>query len=294
MTVDGDLRMTRIGMPTTANSQWVEGAPSGNRGRSRGAHLRITLPAGSTRVREPFHVVIAHVNKPWLLRPSKTQSKTPRHAGLTVLRTHQQTLCRPLSPTPSHLLLRSSHSSPTTCHSSQQVLARCCQGGRCPTFLQQKLASSTVCRPCQQQTRLDAFGRHFVPVLVSKSSSDKLSKCRPQDVYADLSGNVLLHSSIPALGLRASQWAVISWARPADAASFADSKFAYKCVTLLLDEALKPANSRTVCLAQLDVDVEGLRRATCVHRSYVASPVSASNSLHKMQTNVENRKLVYP
>lgn len=34
-----------------------------------------------------------------------------------------------------------------------------------------------------------------------------------QDVYADLSGNVLLHASVPALGLHASQWAIISWGR---------------------------------------------------------------------------------
>ena len=31
-------------------SQWVEGAPHGSRGRARGAHLRVTLPAGSTKV----------------------------------------------------------------------------------------------------------------------------------------------------------------------------------------------------------------------------------------------------
>ena len=48
-------------------------------------------------------------------------------------------------------------------------------------------------------------------------------------MYADLSGNVLLHASVPALGLRASQWAVISWARPVDAGSFSDSKYSYKC-----------------------------------------------------------------
>ena len=62
---------------------------------------------------------------------------------------------------------------------------------------------------------------------------------RLQDVYADLSGNVLLHSSIPALGLRASQWAVISWARPADATSFADSKFSYKCVSTGFEGAVR-------------------------------------------------------
>ena len=33
-----------------------------------------------------------------------------------------------------------------------------------------------------------------------------------QCVYADMRGNVLVHAKVPALGLHAIQWAVISWA----------------------------------------------------------------------------------
>lgn len=51
----------------------------------------------------------------------------------------------------------------------------------------------------------------------------------PQDVYADLSGNVLLHASVPALGLHAVQWAIISWGHThAQLPDFADSRFTYR------------------------------------------------------------------
>lgn len=43
-------------------SHWVEGAPRGTRGRAKGAHLRVTLPAGSTKVRgEPRHFLTSVV-----------------------------------------------------------------------------------------------------------------------------------------------------------------------------------------------------------------------------------------
>lgn len=54
-----------------------------------------------------------------------------------------------------------------------------------------------------------------------------------QDVYADLSGNVLLHAAVPALGLRAVQWAIISWGHThAQLPEFADSRFTYRWVLL--------------------------------------------------------------
>lgn len=50
-----------------------------------------------------------------------------------------------------------------------------------------------------------------------------------QDVYADLSGNVLLHASVPAVGLRAAQWAIISWGRThAQLPDLPDSRFTYR------------------------------------------------------------------
>lgn len=49
-----------------------------------------------------------------------------------------------------------------------------------------------------------------------------------QDVYADVSGNVLLHASVPALGLHASQWAIISWGRRTEDNVLVD--YSYKCV----------------------------------------------------------------
>ena len=51
-----------------------------------------------------------------------------------------------------------------------------------------------------------------------------------QSLYADLSGNVLLHASVPALGLRAEQWAIVSWGHAhAQLPDFADARFTYRC-----------------------------------------------------------------
>lgn len=48
-------------------------------------------------------------------------------------------------------------------------------------------------------------------------------------MYADLGGNVLLHASVPALGLRAAQWAVVSWGHSqANLSEFADARFTYR------------------------------------------------------------------
>ena len=52
-----------------------------------------------------------------------------------------------------------------------------------------------------------------------------------QSLYADLSGNVLLHASVPALGLRAEQWAIVSWGHThAQLPDFADSRLTYRWV----------------------------------------------------------------
>ena len=50
-----------------------------------------------------------------------------------------------------------------------------------------------------------------------------------QDVYADVSGNVLLHASVPGLGLHASQWAIISWGRRTEENNVLVD-YSYKCV----------------------------------------------------------------
>ena len=53
--------------------------------------------------------------------------------------------------------------------------------------------------------------------------------CRVQDVYADLSNNLLVHVMVPALGLRSKQWTVISWARSQTAReSLLDAKYVYR------------------------------------------------------------------
>ena len=54
-------------------------------------------------------------------------------------------------------------------------------------------------------------------------------RCGVQDVYADLSNNLLVHVMVPALGLRSKQWTVISWARSQTAReSFLDAKYVYR------------------------------------------------------------------
>lgn len=50
-----------------------------------------------------------------------------------------------------------------------------------------------------------------------------------QDVYADLSNNLLVHVMVPALGLRSKQWTVISWARSQTAReTLLDAKYVYR------------------------------------------------------------------
>ena len=55
--------------------------------------------------------------------------------------------------------------------------------------------------------------------------------CLVQDVYADLSNNLLVHVMVPALGLRSKEWTVVSWARSQTAKeSLLDAKYVYRYV----------------------------------------------------------------
>ena len=48
-------------------------------------------------------------------------------------------------------------------------------------------------------------------------------------MYADMRGNVLVHSKVPALGLHAVQWAVVSWAASQkQRATVYDAKYFYR------------------------------------------------------------------
>ncbi len=45
---------------------------------------------------------------------------------------------------------------------------------------------------------------------------------------------MLLHAAVPTLGLRASQWAIISWGHThAQLPDFADSRITYRCAPLI-------------------------------------------------------------
>ena len=55
-----------------------------------------------------------------------------------------------------------------------------------------------------------------------------------QNVYADMGGNVLVHIAIPALGMVATHWAVVSWSKDQVAReSYFDAKYVYRCCLLL-------------------------------------------------------------
>ena len=64
---------------------------------------------------------------------------------------------------------------------------------------------------------------------------DVIESCADvQNVYADMGGNVLVHIAIPALGMVATHWAVISWSKDQVAReSFFDAKYVYRCPLLL-------------------------------------------------------------
>ena len=58
---------------------------------------------------------------------------------------------------------------------------------------------------------------------------------------------MLLHASVPALGLRAEQWAIVSWGHThAQLPDFADSRFTYRCARCAGPEtllSLRPSSS---------------------------------------------------
>jgi len=50
-----------------------------------------------------------------------------------------------------------------------------------------------------------------------------------QNVYADMGGNVLIHTAVPALGMVATHWAVVCWSRQqVKRESFYDVKYIYR------------------------------------------------------------------
>lgn len=51
-----------------------------------------------------------------------------------------------------------------------------------------------------------------------------------QNVYADMGGNVMVHIAIPALGMLAMHWAVVSWSRlQMKREGIFDYKYIYRC-----------------------------------------------------------------
>ena len=65
---------------------------------------------------------------------------------------------------------------------------------------------------------------------VGRSLSHRLRWMCVQCVYADMRGNVLVHSKVPALGLHAVQWAVVSWAASQkQRETVSDAKYFYRC-----------------------------------------------------------------
>ena len=57
--------------------------------------------------------------------------------------------------------------------------------------------------------------------------------CVVQCVYADMRGNVLVHSKVPSLGLHAVQWAVVSWAASQkQRETVYDAKYLYRQATI--------------------------------------------------------------
>ncbi|KAL0018632.1 hypothetical protein WJX77_009530 [Trebouxia sp. C0004] len=75
-------------------------------------------------------------------------------------------------------------------------------------------------QPFESTNPKNTSGHHINVVLKPGAS---------QDVYADLSNNLLVHVIVPALGLRSKQWTVISWARSQTAReSLLDAKYVYR------------------------------------------------------------------
>ena len=84
--------------------------------------------------------------------------------------------------------------------------------------------------------------------MVRSPSTSKRCACASltaraaQSVYADMRGNVLVHVKVPALGLNATQWAVISWAQSQkERETVSDRKYIFRCA--LLCTLRRPAQS---------------------------------------------------
>ena len=73
-----------------------------------------------------------------------------------------------------------------------------------------------------------------------------------QCVYADMRGNVLVHSKVPELGLHAVQWAVVSWAASQKKReNVYDAKYFYRYLLRLWDDLVEvPTQELLVLIVQ--------------------------------------------
>lgn len=105
----------------------------------------------------------------------------------------------------------------------------------------QHFAAMAVCEnkwPCAATALFRRKGKER-PNFVYESLNHLAGPRCAQSLYADLSGNVLLHASVPALGLRAEQWAIVSWGHThAQLPDFADSRFTYRCACRAVPKTL--------------------------------------------------------
>lgn len=63
-----------------------------------------------------------------------------------------------------------------------------------------------------------------------KSAQQNLTRQLVQNVYANMSGNVMVHVAVPALGMVATHWAVVSWSKiQVQRESVYDLKYIYRC-----------------------------------------------------------------
>ena len=71
-------------------------------------------------------------------------------------------------------------------------------------------------------------------------------------MYADMGGNVLVHVAIPALGMVATHWAVVSWAKSQVVReTIYDAKYIYRCETSGSD----PYQGGQICVCLFDDNV---------------------------------------
>ena len=92
-----------------------------------------------------------------------------------------------------------------------------------PELLAYIAAMTAVCSDLERAWGLQSCAA-AVAVAICSASCLTL-----QVVYADMSNNLLMHASVPALGLRSTHWSVISWARSQTARErFTDAKYVYR------------------------------------------------------------------